>query len=673
MAHMCFDAILAARLLVLLCLLAAYEDRVGKLIVKDIPQLKKYWLFIQLDNRILEDEDCSDLFLELSTLLCHIERINATIGMNSVLLNICKSFLGGINTRMYCVLDEAQVAADAYPDAFRDSRGDNSRPVLRAMLKVWLDLGMRHVITGTSLNLEHINDAISSTVGKYANKLKEAVTDTGSFVEDGDQIAKFLRHYLPSAYLDSPSGKELIKRAQYWLCGRPRFIASYVACLIEHDLQFPHQILTKYIKTMTNFAPADGEFWEKLEEPMPWRASLPIRPFDFSRAGNLQSDLAEAVKRLVCHRLINGCTDFERSGAGLVEVDLVECGFARYPSATDRPVFDEPLAYLAADFWITAHRKSKHAYFVERIHQNALNNNGLEQYTAICLAHIFRDYTPLSAYFDFSGIGGNRRLADKKARLVSCWMDSSGSFRLAPVFSPFEICLDRAGCARENASSPANILGYNSKDLWEDLSWLEFRLDAPFLFPQNEFGPDLIFRLQLEGGELLTVALQTKYKEYASSLEDPLAIQSAVDSVNPDRFYKNKRGQPHAFQELPQLVLNALDQLPNRYCAYQKGYHSVLCGLFACPTVSISGSKPAYKKVLEEINSGSVTVNPCHEFFVVKFDAIRKLTRHSKPREALDRLADALRDKKIEKLFMQGEMGKKKFFAKLAGKKGTCG
>ncbi|KAH0588090.1 hypothetical protein J132_11051 [Termitomyces sp. J132] len=663
----CFNAVLTARLLVFLSFLAAYEARVGKLAVKDITYLKKCWLLIQLDTRLLQEESCPDLLLELSTLLCHIEDPRALINPSGILLLVCKNFLGGIGTQIYCVIDEAQTAAEAYRRAFRSSSG-NHRPLLRAMVKVWIGLGMQHVTTGTSLNIEDINDAISSTVGKYSDSLGDPVTDTGSFIEDDDQIEGFLRYYLPSWYLDSPSGKELLRRAKYWLRGRPRFIASYISCLIEHDIQYPHQILTKYIKAITEFVPADGEFWEQHEPPMTELMNLPIKPFNLTRAGNLNADLASAVEKLVCHRSINGHTDFERNGTSLVDTDLVECGFTRYPSsAKGRPTFDEPLAYLAADFWITAHRKSKHAYFLEHIHQNALGNNGLEQYTAICLAQIFRYYTSLSAYFDFSCIGNNRGLADKKARLVSCWVDSSETFRVAPVVSPISIDLDATGHGKEHASSPASILGYNSQDPWEDLLWLQCQVNAPFLFPQNEFGPDLMFRLQLEGGELLTVALQMKYKEYASAIETTDQIQSAVDSVNPDKFYINKRGQPHLSPELPQHILDMLDQLPNRYCAGQEGYHSLLCGLFACPTVSMAEDKQAYKKIIEEIDSGKVIINRRHEFFVMKFDSIEKLTRDLKPRRGLDNLVKALRVKEREKLHMQSE--RRKFGKKLRGMK----
>ncbi|KAG6877666.1 hypothetical protein C0993_005165 [Termitomyces sp. T159_Od127] len=537
------------------------------------------------------------------------------------------------------------------------------------MLRIWSDLGMQHVTTGTSLNLKHINDALSSTILKYANMPKKAVTDTGSFFEDADQIEGFLRYYLPSWHLESESGKELIERAKYWLYGRPRFITSYVSCLIENNFRCPHQVLTNHIKAMTKFVPADAGFWESLESSIDGRSEESedlsnvqsisvLEPFDLSRAMNFDNDLRQSVQKLVYHRLIGGRTDFESTGDGLVNIDLVERGFARYPSATQgKATFDEPLAYLATDHWITSKA-----------------NNGLERYTAMCLAHVFKEFTPLSTVFDFAKIQGNRNLASKKARLVSCWINANKMFMTAPVVSPLIVNEDGGGFVDQYMSSPSKILVYTSRNPEDDINWLKFRINAPFLFPQTNFGPDLMFRLQLEGGKLLTVVLQTKYKEYASGITTPNAIQKAMNSVNPDSFYKNTKGKAYAsesYDDLPKQVLDALDSLPQRHGADHVGYHSVLCGLFTCPTVAVGKSKgwQAYKEILEKIDAAKVTVNLDHEFFVVKFDFIQDFTRQMLPTRALDRLVEEVKTRWMLEAQKREEIEKRKLSEKLTGKK----
>ncbi|KAG6896185.1 hypothetical protein C0992_009808 [Termitomyces sp. T32_za158] len=291
----------------------------------------------------------------------------------------------------------------------------------------------------------------------------------------------------------------------------------------------------------------------------------------------------------------------------------------------------------------------------------------------MCLAHVFKDFTPLSTVFDFAKIQESRTLANKKARLVSCWINASAMFMVAPVVSPLVVNEDGAGFVDQYMSSPSKILGYTSRYPEDDIHWLNFRINAPFLFPQTNFGPDLIFRLQLEGGELLTVALQTKYREYASAITNLSAIRKAVGRVNPDNFYRNTKGKAFAsesYDDLPRQTLDALDSLPQRYCAEDVGYHSVLCGLFTCPAVAVGKSKgwQAYKEILGKIDTSKVTVNPDHEFFVVKFDAIQELTRQMLPAGALDRLVEGVKTRCVVDNQKRKKIQKKKVEKKLSGK-----
>ncbi|KAG6855356.1 hypothetical protein H0H87_004420 [Tephrocybe sp. NHM501043] len=222
-ATRCFNAVLTSRALVLYCLLTAYEARYGtRYDNQHLSTLKKAWLFIQLDTRLLERPEHPDLFLELSTLFCHVEASDTLDNLSDAMLGLSKRILNRYkpNTQIYCVIDESQTAALSFPDAFRNATGCKPRPALREMLKVWSTLGMRHITTGTSLDLAHIIDALSSTVGKPAEMENHAINGTGSFVNSEEQIDGYLHSYLPSWYILSRAGQELLRRARYWLLGR---------------------------------------------------------------------------------------------------------------------------------------------------------------------------------------------------------------------------------------------------------------------------------------------------------------------------------------------------------------------------------------------------------------------------------------------------------------------
>ncbi|KAG6894900.1 hypothetical protein C0992_004047 [Termitomyces sp. T32_za158] len=485
-------------------------------------------------------------------------------------------------------------------------------------------------------------------MGKFIGHIDRAITGTGSFIYQDEQIDKYLDYYIPSSYLNSALGKELARRAKYWLFGRPRFIASFVEYLILHDFQCYHQLLTSYIEAITKFTPVDGIHWEQQEVKIPMPSALP-GPFDLEKAASLgtqtQNHLFTSIQGLVNHRLLRGRTDFETSGEALVESKLVECGFARYPDGKElSATFDEPLAYLAADTWISSYGFSRHHYYFQRINQNSSEQNGLERYTAICLAHIFRKFTPLSRFFRFAcKLGKPEKLENTKARLVSCWIDSNKKFRVAPVVFPFDNKVDQSsGHVIEGTSSPSNILGYTSTKPSDDLRWLNFEVNAPFLFPDESFGPDLMLRLELETGELITVALQVKYREQGVMLTNTKELKSAVKSVNPSKFWTNINGKAFAPKSYPNLhtdTLNALDELENRYCPDRKGYHSIISGIFAYPATD---NEATCKRILEKLTNGKVEFNTAHEFFVIPTAPIMELTDSMSPSQGLKRMENAM-------------------------------
>lgn len=230
-AERCFLAVLIARLLVFQCFLAAHEVW-GK--TTAVPDLKKTWLFLQLDNDLLARSSQPDLMLELTALLCYMPKPGTLTPLSDRLLRQCKEYLANLESEdssspkhqrdmqevpIYCVLDEAQSATSSFPNAFWDKSGLHQRPALRELLRLW-SVGMQCVITGTSLNIKDVREAISSTVGKAINKVDAPVNDTGSFILERAQIDRFLMAYLPAKYLASPIGKELSRRVNYWLVGR---------------------------------------------------------------------------------------------------------------------------------------------------------------------------------------------------------------------------------------------------------------------------------------------------------------------------------------------------------------------------------------------------------------------------------------------------------------------
>ncbi|KAG6818443.1 hypothetical protein H0H93_004890 [Arthromyces matolae] len=658
-AERCFTAVLAARVLVFLAMLSAYEahlrDKSRRSEKVELSVLRKIWLFAQLDTSLLVQPggESDDLFAELSTLLCHVSETFALHTLVKSILGEGRRFLQALGAsqgpneelvyervHFFCVVDEAQSAASAYPDAFRSHQNKDQRPALRAMLQNWAKrFGV--IVTGTSLNLTHITAAISSSVGKKGNVQKIAVNDTGGFT-DHAKIDAYMEYYLPPGYSASSSGKELRIRAKYWLGGRPRFVASFMETLIRNDFQSPHRLLTLYIKAITGgFVPNDATDWEAMEEIIPSSILGRVISFDFERANQLDHRLLTQMCKVVNSSLLEGRSSTLANAK--VDVSLVEATFARIQYNDSEPVLDESLAHLAARVW-TNKRYSRHEYFISDIDKHAPSANGLEQYTALFLADAFQDFTPLSTFFRFEEDTDKRELSDQKARLVSCWLDSQKAVKTAPVRFPFkDETRPHSSNAEGDASSPSKIIGFTSRDPSDDLEWLEFGVNAPFLFPLREFGPDLLFRLQLESGKLITVALQVKYLASGNaSLTDCGKLQSAIDSVSPKRFWKNKKDEAYApilHSDIHERTLKALDKLPGRFRSGDKGYHSLISGIFAFPAVEPgSSNNDLCEQILQRISTREVQIDKNHEFFVMPSKGLKTATAELKPLCALEEI-----------------------------------
>ncbi|KAG5641759.1 hypothetical protein DXG03_004271, partial [Asterophora parasitica] len=317
---------------------------------------------------------------------------------------------GSSDTSIYCVIDEAQFAADTYQAAFVNQDSTKHRPVLRAMLATWISLDFKFIITGTSLNYNIVVDALSSSIAKEA-ALNTGVTDASTMFDE-KKVCSYLREFLPPAYWDSPSRRELIRRAGYWLLGR-----------------------------ITFFTPRDGGSFEDEEAQLNPMYVSRLCPFDFLRAQNLSKiyskpNLLRNVQRMVYHRLTSGSVDFLEDKLVIIDTAMVECGFARYPAPDAPPVIDEPLAYLAADHWISTMGENwvqRHHYFVEHIGHNTPTTNGYELYVASRLADDFRNFTPLSKHFDLvTPSETSTGLYQRNARLVSRWTDALGRPNFAP-------------------------------------------------------------------------------------------------------------------------------------------------------------------------------------------------------------------------------------------------
>jgi hypothetical protein len=119
-------------------------------------------------------------------------------------------------------LDEAQYASGKYPRAFMSSTESSTfRSIIREIVKIVVALPsyppMKIVLSGTSLSLAEVSDAMTSGVSKSAGI--HLFYELGMF-DTWKDLKSFLQRYIPATILESESGKCLQERMREYLQGR---------------------------------------------------------------------------------------------------------------------------------------------------------------------------------------------------------------------------------------------------------------------------------------------------------------------------------------------------------------------------------------------------------------------------------------------------------------------
>lgn len=149
-------------------------------------------------------------------------------------------------------------------------------------------------------------------------------------------------------------------------------------------------------------------------------------------------------------------------------------------------------------------------------------NNGFETYISFLMADVFAEPAPLNKIFEFPH-SQVPKWAEQKARLVSLSRDPRSNGLSVQEFN------------WPGAAVSSSHFGVELGPL-DTIEWLNHRhrYSSPFVFPDNNMGPDVLFVLQLEDGTFIWVALQAKYHKnpiYGKNLA------KAVRTMAPDKYW----------------------------------------------------------------------------------------------------------------------------------------
>ncbi|KAJ4479577.1 hypothetical protein C8J55DRAFT_429178, partial [Lentinula edodes] len=139
---------------------------------------------------------------------------------------------------LYIALDEANVASRKYDEAFEDHHGRYPilKELIRGLRRQLGHLPIRFVVAGTIIPENHFQ----SLVGEWDDF--RWCSDTGSF-NDPEDHRRYVSQFMPVTFASSVTGQALIDRMWYWLRGRHRYTASFLAVLLHSNFTSPHTLL----------------------------------------------------------------------------------------------------------------------------------------------------------------------------------------------------------------------------------------------------------------------------------------------------------------------------------------------------------------------------------------------------------------------------------------------
>ncbi|KAJ7457623.1 hypothetical protein B0H11DRAFT_207477 [Mycena galericulata] len=559
-ARDCISQVLLARILVFRQFLNAIIAS-GRNITEDD---KRRWVYVQVFPALLDASGSSDVFDRMARVLNADSRMNsATCGemMRGLLDDVKKLIIQNFDWKgpprttktllLYCVLDEAQFAANHLPLAFRSEVNPTiSRSVMREMILVLKVLVMAYVgliISGTGVDKQLVDDQVSSFINKTI--LYSWTSLTGSFDKKTSPELQeaYIRQYVPPTILAADPEDRLINRIVNWLEGRFRFTAAFLANLLKSDFSNPHQFLNDWVEYHTKFRPTDAADLTSPSRVTTRFSTSPLyEQINFARFNATQGTMTLLTNALYQSLLRTDITLTIENN----DHSLVEAGFARYRSIDCTSAYiSEPLILLSATLFIDKNGPTDDLwrYIIRHVGTNkGSENNGFENYIAFLMAHTFAKPTPLKDVFIFPKSEAPK-WADQPARLVALSRPSD-SGRL----SAFEYDWP-------DALVPSGQFGC-SFDPVGTLAWMNHRHTIPFCFPDTNMGPDIMFVLQLPNDKFIWVSMQQKYlKSRISNAE----LLKAVRSTVPAKHWIKKDRTRYAPAKHPNILNDTLDALKN--------------------------------------------------------------------------------------------------------------
>ncbi|EJD42107.1 hypothetical protein AURDEDRAFT_186239 [Auricularia subglabra TFB-10046 SS5] len=542
-AHSCLALVLLARLMIFQKFLAVLSD-----VSMPESEARLKWLLLQLrpDSYLW-----TDVFRSLVAYLGALDEV-------TVAARLAALYADTKSRITFVAIDETNVALNKYPASFATADHRRLAPVFRELVACMASHypQSRLVISGTELDIDLAREAIRSSVSSF-----QSITlfhSLGHFATL-ERTSTYLRHFLG----DSASDR-LCRTAHTWFRGRHRFLAVFVMYTLKYGPGRAEQVIDTILRLFAQFKRNDSSPLDKIYLGV----GFPDKRLE---ASAVAVHLRHAVLNFLWRRKP---TTFTSDAPALVSF-----GVALYEGHAPNAVFFEPLIYIGLARWLrTSTRSGIHGVIRARLLDESfpIHDASLADGLAACFCNLAATGRPLGSYLDFSG--PEPAFTKHPMRLVLPRLSQRRiNARFQTRAFPSEACL-------QVASSPDDVFRW-----FDDAS-------RPFIIPDADCGPDLMFAVELGDAGRVLVCVHTRPLHATRSRRATKAVP-----MHPKEFYKQVPAARERF--LSYLALFQSRPSPSRGSKVPSKFNTIHLLCFAEPY----RSGESYDPPVAVINFGRLT------------------------------------------------------------------
>ncbi|KAG6894964.1 hypothetical protein C0992_003746 [Termitomyces sp. T32_za158] len=448
------------------------------------------------------------------------------------------------NNGLFVVIDEANVAIKGIWCSHEDDK--TAYPALEEIITVWkerlnsLDVPITFVVAGTDIPMQYF----PSSSERWSSW--KWTSNTGGF--DSMEVQKnYIDTFLPNGYLETASGRALMKRVWDWCRPRHRLTASFVAMLLEDELAHPHGVLNRYIKGLTKYAVHDTDEYTAVEGP------CDISPF-FNSIGSIVT--ATPRVRFTTHQIIFRYIFTGKHSAHFDarKIELVTSGVGQFIDKDMQVIsLDEPGPIVAAAMWLSddsgwegdPRSLTSFSDFCSYFHDCWPDGDSYsaQSYIALYLAHVFANSRMLNEVFTIPSPPAWMENTSQSANLVMLRKDQEGVVR--------ELVLESKALLPD--APPLGFVATTTEDVF---AWLNHERFGAFCLCPSNCGAELIFVLK-SNAHYFWVLLRTTGRGAQTSSE--IDFDHEFEQLTGKGLFPNTDLQPFsgdlsdAFSSLPNL------------------------------------------------------------------------------------------------------------------------